>query len=227
MPYNLRSTTVVKRPDSTDLPPRKRLRGGSKSSQVLTEVGDILRKPIARPLGPFESLFNAYPVVQAIVQTLSTPDVMSLCITTPHLWCLLARNRAFHTFSNHHNCIDVNKPVETLTEYRSRNTFEKFFTRDVDLLRLWCRYLDIGTLTHLVLDGTEVTFALLFVVTTKANLTLLSLKYCRKLSLETINALLDCPPRSKLLSTRNPLVSDILQPNRVGNLLGNLKILRV
>lgn len=77
-------------------------------------------------------------------------------------------------FSNH--CINVNKPVETLTEYRSLNTFKRGFTRDVDLLRLWCRYLDIRTLTHLVFDEMEVTFALLFVVTTKESLTLLSLK---------------------------------------------------
>lgn len=106
----------------------------SKSSQVLTEVGDTLGKPVARPLGPFESLFNAYPVVQAIVQILSTPDAMSLCITTPYLWRLLEGNRAFHTFSSRHNCIDVNKPVETLAEYRSLNTFKGGFTRDVYLL---------------------------------------------------------------------------------------------
>lgn len=226
MPYNLRPrrTTAVKRPDGTALPPRKRLR---KSSQIPIEAGDILRKPVPRPLGLFESLFNAYPVVQAIVRYISTPDVMSLCITTPHLWRLLAGNRAFHTFSNHRNCIDLDKPVETLKEYRSRNTFEKFFTRDVDLLRLWCRYLEIGTLTHLVLDGTEVTFALLFIVAAKANITLLSLKYCRKLSLEAINALLDCPPRNKYLFTGNPLVSDILQPKSVGDLLGDLRTLRV
>lgn len=226
MPYNLRSS-LVKRPDENVLLPRKRPRKGPKHPQTPIEVGDILRKFVPRMLGPFESLFNAYPVVQAIVGYLSTPNVMSLCITTPHFWRLLAGNRAFHTFSNHRNCINLNKPVKSLKEYRSRNTFKGGFTRDADLLRLWCRYLDIGILTHLVPDGTEVTFALLFIVAAKANITLLSLKYCQRLSLEAINALLDCPPRNKYLFTGNPLVSDILQPKSVGDLLGDLKTLCV
>lgn len=179
-------------------------------------------------LGPFELLFNAYPVVQAIVGYLPTPGFMSLCTTTPHLWRLLAGNRAFYRFSNNRNCINLNKPVESLKEYRSRNTFKGgFFTRDAVVLRLWCRYLDIGALTHLVLNGTEVTFALLFIVAAKANITLLSLKYCRRLSLEAINALLDCPPRNKYLFTGNSLVSDILQPKSVRDLLGDLRALCV
>lgn len=229
MAYNLRSrnTTIAKRPDETVLSPRKRARKGASLPQ---DCGDILRKSVARPLGPFESLFNAYPVVQSIVQNLSTPNVMSLCITTPHLWRLLAGNRTFHVFSNHYNCIDLRKPVGTLRQYLSRNTFPNFFTTEEDLKRLCSQYLDVSAITHLVLDGTEVTFDLLFMVAEKANIKLLSLKYCRKLSLEGINTLLDCPPRGgrhQDFYNNNPFIAAHLRFRSSETLLGDLKTLRV
>lgn len=229
MPYNLRSrdTTIAKRPDESVLPPRKRPRKGAKLSRVSYDGGAILRKHVARPLGVFESLFNAYPVAQSIVQNLSTPEVMLLCITTPHLWQLLAGNRAFHVFSNHRNGVDLKKPVGTRGEYLSRNTFEKFFTTEDDLERLWCQYLNVSAITHLVLDGTEVTFGLLFMISARANITLLSLRYCRKLTLEGINTLLECAPRHQDFFEGDPLTSAHLQPKTAGSLLGDLKTLHV
>lgn len=229
MPYNLRprNTTVAKRPDGNVLLPRKRPRKGAKLAKVPLDGSVILRKEVSRPLGLFESLFAAYPVVQSIVQHLSTPDVMSLCITTPHLWRLLAENRSFHVFSNHHNVLDLAKPIRTLKEYYSRNIFEKFFGKSKDIERLFSQYLDLTAITHLVLDWTDVGYGLLLSISKKANLKLLSLKHCRNLTLEGIETLLDPTNSLKGLHEEYPSIYAKLQPKLTNTFLGDLESLSV
>lgn len=198
MPYNLRSNESLKRPgDRLSLWEPKRLRKkltGSlrrSSARHQSELEAILNKEVLRPLSLFESLFAAYPIVQSIVQHLPTPDVMVLSITTPVLRRFLKESSAFRVFSNHREIMNINGPAATYCEFEHMHTY-KGFASDLHMTKLLSEYLNAESITSLVLDGTDVNFGVILEICFFArNLTLLSLKFCRKMEMLCISTLLE------------------------------------
>lgn len=198
MPYNLRSNESLKRPADQLLSWQpKRLRKKSvKSQQKLSarhqsELEAILNKEVLRPLSLFESLFAAYPIVQSIVQHLPTPEVMVLSITTPVLRRFLKENGAFRIFSNRRDIVSIDGPAATYCEYEHLHTY-KGFASDLHLTKLLAEYINPAIITSLVLDSTDVDFNVIINICFFArNLTLLSLKFCRKMEMLCISTLLE------------------------------------
>lgn len=193
MPYNLRSEESLKRPgDQVLVWQPKRPRKKYLSIRHQSELETILNKEVLRPLTLFESLFAAYPIVQSIVRYLPTPDVMVLSITTPVLRRFLKENSAFRVFSNYRDLMVTEGPARYY-EFEDLHLYTyKTFASNLCMSKLLDEYINLGGITSLVLDGTDVDFpAIAHVCFLAKSLSLLSLKFCRSIGMFCVSMLLD------------------------------------
>lgn len=195
MPYNLRSEESLKRPASQTLvwhPKRPcKMLPRKPSARHQSELETILNKEVLRPLTLFESIFAAYPIVQSVVQNLTTPDVMVLSITTPVLRRFLKENCAFRVFSNHREVMATDGPNTTYGAFEHLRTY-KSFANNVHMTKLLYEYINPESITSLVLDGTDIDFSVtLHVCFFAKNLMLLSLKFCHKIEMLSVSTLLE------------------------------------